>query len=115
MPGVEEKDIQITLDNDVLMVRGEAPRNREGESFHRVERSCSSFQRALNRLTTPAEFDQASFKNGVLTVTIDKREVSAPEAGRSIPISLADVARSFVTKPGTRRGVAVRDASSPQP
>jgi HSP20 family molecular chaperone IbpA len=48
VPGVEEKDIQ-TLDNDVLMVRGEKRREQEKKEggFHRVERSYGSFQRAL--------------------------------------------------------------------
>jgi HSP20 family protein len=90
VPGVEEKDIQITLDNDVLMVRGEKRQEQEKKEggFHRVERSYGSFQRALN-LPDDANQDsiKASFKNGVLTVTIDKREVSAPKQGRSIPIN----------------------------
>lgn len=78
VPGVEEKDIQITLDNDVLMVRGEKRQEQEKKEggFHRVERSYGSFQRALN-LPDDANQDsiKASFKNGVLTVTIDKRLV----------------------------------------
>ena len=85
VPGVEEKDIQITLDNDVLMVRGEKRQEQEKKEggFHRVERSYGSFQRALN-LPDDANQDsiKASFKNGVLTVTIDKREVSAPKQTR---------------------------------
>lgn len=90
VPGVEEKDIQITLDNDVLMVRGEKRQEQEKKEggFHRVERAYGSFQRALN-LPDDANQDsiKASFKNGVLTVTIDKREVSSPKQGRSIPIN----------------------------
>lgn len=56
--------------------------------FHRVERSYGSFQRALN---LPADANQdtikAAFKNGVLTITMEKREASAPKQGRSIPIN----------------------------
>lgn len=100
VPGVEEKDIQITLDNDVLMVRGEKRREQEKKEggFHRVERSYGSFQRALN-LPDDANRDsiKASFKNGVLTVTIDKREVSAPKQDARSR-STADVAGSFVTR-----------------
>lgn len=90
VPGVEEKDIQITLDNDVLMVRGEKRQEQEKKEgdFHRVERSYGSFQRVLN---LPDNADQesikAAFKNGVLTITMDKREASAPKQGRSIPIN----------------------------
>lgn len=89
VPGVEEKDIQITLDDDVLVVRGEKRQEQEKDEggFHRVERSYGSFQRALN---LPDDADQDSikavFKNGVLTITMDKRETSAPVHGRSIPI-----------------------------
>ena len=94
VPGVEEKDIQITLDNDVLMVRGEKRREQEKKEggFHRVERAYGSFQRALN-LPDDANRDsiKASFKNGVLTVTIDKREVSSPKQGARSR-STADVA-----------------------
>ncbi|WP_281983905.1 Hsp20/alpha crystallin family protein [Azonexus hydrophilus] len=90
VPGVEEKDIQITLDNDVLVVRGEKRQEQEKKDggFHRIERSYGSFQRALN---LPADANQdaikAAFKNGVLSITIDKREAGAPKQGRSIPIN----------------------------
>ena len=90
VPGIEEKDIQITLDNDVLLVRGEKRQEQESKDggFHRVERSYGSFQRALN---LPADANQntikAAFKNGVLTITMEKREASAPKQGRSIPIN----------------------------
>ncbi len=90
VPGVEEKDIQITLDNDVLLVRGEKRQEQETKDggFHRVERSYGSFQRALN-LPTDANQDtiKAAFKNGVLTVTIDKRAQAAGQRGRAIPIN----------------------------
>ncbi|MGE3844267.1 MAG: Hsp20/alpha crystallin family protein [Vicinamibacterales bacterium] len=90
VPGVEEKDIQITLDNDVLVVRGEKRQEQETKDggFHRIERSYGSFQRALN---LPGDANQdtikANFKNGVLTITMDKREASAPRQGRSIPVN----------------------------
>ena len=48
VPGVEEKDIQLTLDDDVLWIRGEKRQEQEHKDgqFHRVERSYGSFQRA---------------------------------------------------------------------
>ena len=101
VPGVEEKDIQITLDNDVLLVRGEKRQEQETKDggFHRVERSYGSFQRALN---LPADANQdtikAAFKNGVLTITMEKREASAPSrAARSR--STADAGRLAFSKP----------------
>ncbi|MDE2128881.1 MAG: Hsp20/alpha crystallin family protein [Betaproteobacteria bacterium] len=90
VPGVEEKDIQLTLEDDVLYIRGEKRQEQEHKDaqYHRIERSYGSFQRALN---VPADADQdalkASFKNGVLTVTIDKRAQAASPRGRSIPIN----------------------------
>ena len=90
VPGVEEKDIQITLDNDVLMVRGEKRQEQEKKEggFHRVERSYGNFQRVLNLPDNAnQESIKAAFKNGVLTITMDKREASASKQGRSIPIN----------------------------
>ena len=89
VPGVEEKDIQLTLDDDVLWVRGEKRQEEERKDaqYHFVERSYGSFQRALN---LPADANQdainASFKNGVLTITLDKREQPAASGARQIPI-----------------------------
>lgn len=89
VPGVEEKDIQLTLHDNVLIVRGEKRQEQEKKDggFHRVERSYGSFQRALN-LPENANEDsiKATFKNGVLNITIDKRETKAPPQGRLIPI-----------------------------
>lgn len=90
IPGVDEKDIQVTLDDDVLVIRGEKRQEKEhGEGqLHWVERSYGSFQRSLN---LPDDADQdsikASFKGGVLTLTIDKRQSAAAARGRSIPIT----------------------------
>jgi HSP20 family protein len=90
VPGVEEKDIQLTLDDDVLWIRGEKRQEQEHKDgqFHRVERSYGSFQRALNLPEDANQDDiKASFKNGVLTVTIDKRSQTAAPSGRTIPIN----------------------------
>jgi HSP20 family protein len=90
VPGVEEKDIQITLDDDVLWIRGEKRQEQEHKDaqYHCVERSYGSFQRALD---LPEDADQdaikASFKNGVLSITIDKRAPATPPRGRTIPIN----------------------------
>lgn len=90
VPGVEQKDIQLTLDDDVLFIRGEKRQEQEHKDahYHCLERSYGSFQRALN---LPEDADQdsikASFKNGVLTITIAKRAAAAPQRGRIIPIN----------------------------
>ena len=75
LPGVTEQDIDISLDDDVLTIRGEKKfeRTDDKENFHFVERSYGTFQRSL-RLPFPVDPEQvqASFENGVLTVTVPK-------------------------------------------
>ncbi len=89
-PGVDEKDIQLTLDDGVLWIRGEKRQEQEYKEgqYHRVERSYGSFQRVLN---LPEDADQdtikATFKNGVLAITIGRRAPPASPSGRNIPIN----------------------------
>ncbi len=77
LPGVDEKDIDVSLDNDVLTVRGEKKFEQEkGDdqtNYHFVERGYGRFQRSL-RLPFQANPDEvkADFQNGVLTVTVPK-------------------------------------------
>ncbi|KMO40196.1 type III effector protein [Methylobacterium variabile] len=77
LPGVTDKDIDVSLDDDILTIRGEKTfEERQGgekESYHIVERSYGTFQRSL-RLPFTVDPDQvkASFEHGVLTVTLPK-------------------------------------------
>lgn len=77
LPGVREQDVDVTLDGDVLTIRGEKKFEHEtgGEkdSYHFVERSYGSFQRSLRLpyAVNPEEV-KADFENGVLTLTIPK-------------------------------------------
>jgi HSP20 family protein len=70
LPGVTEQDIDVSLDDDVLTIRGEKKfeRKDEKENFHFVERSL-----LLPYAINPEQV-QASFENGVLTVTLPKME-----------------------------------------
>ena len=90
VPGVDEKDIQVTVENDMLLVRGEKrqTQDRVEGGAHRIERMYGSFQRVLN-LPDDADPDavQAGFKNGVLTLTINKRAAATAQRGRVIPIN----------------------------
>jgi HSP20 family protein len=76
LPGVDEKDVQIELDEDVLTIRGEkkAEEERKDENYHVMERSYGSFARSI-RLPFDIDPDQvrASFENGVLTVVLPKQ------------------------------------------
>jgi HSP20 family protein len=77
LPGVTEQDIDISLVDDVLTIRGEKKfeRKDDKENFHFVERSYGTFQRSLRLpYAINPEQVQASFENGVLTVTLPKAE-----------------------------------------
>jgi HSP20 family protein len=75
LPGVREEDIDVSLNDEVLTIRGEKKFERKDakENFHFVERSYGTFQRSV-RLPFPINPDQvrANFENGVLMVTLPK-------------------------------------------
>jgi HSP20 family protein len=75
LPGLTEKDVEVSLSNDMLTISGEKKAEKEvkGENYYRMERSYGSFQRTIP-LPTEIEADKvdATFKNGVLTVTLPK-------------------------------------------
>jgi HSP20 family protein len=76
LPGIDEKDIQLAINNGVLSLRGEkkSERTDERDNFHVMERSYGSFQRSI-RLpeTVDEEKAEARFDKGILTVTLPKR------------------------------------------
>jgi HSP20 family protein len=82
LPGVEEKDVKIELDDRVLEVSGQRSSSVEdrGEGYYRVERASGSFSRSL---TLPEGIDpdaiKASFDKGVLEVRIPKPEERKPK------------------------------------
>jgi HSP20 family protein len=75
LPGVDEKDVEISVSGDILTIRGEKKAEREdkGRNYYRMERSYGSFHRAI---PLPVGVDQdkveASFKKGVLSITLPK-------------------------------------------
>lgn len=79
LPGLEKKDVTISLDRDTLIIKGEKKQEKEEKTktFHRTERSYGTFYRAL-RLPTEVEADkvEAAYEKGVLTVTLPKTEES---------------------------------------
>ena len=75
LPGVDEKDVEVTLADDLLTIRGEKKREhtqRNGD-YHMVERSYGSFARSL-RLPFRVDQDkvEAKFEKGVLTISLPK-------------------------------------------
>lgn len=87
LPGLEEKDVEIQVDDGVLTIRGEKRVESDDKDRRYSERYYGRFER---RLALPAEVDedeaQATFRNGVLTVTLPKTERARQNAKR-IPIS----------------------------
>lgn len=82
LPGVDPKNVEITVENGVLMVRGEKKEEKEEKrkNYHRVERFAGTFYRAV-QLPPGVDADKvaAASANGVVTVTIPKKAESQPK------------------------------------
>jgi HSP20 family protein len=77
LPGIQEKDLDIRLENNVLTISGERKLENEEQkdNFHRIERSYGRFTRSFTLPSTvDTEHVNAEFENGVLKVTIAKLE-----------------------------------------
>ncbi len=77
VPGIDPKDINISLMNNLLTIKGEKKHEKEEkeENYHLVERSYGSFTRTI-RLPSQVQNDKinATYKNGVLKVVLPKTE-----------------------------------------
>jgi len=82
LPGIKPEDIDITVTEDVLTIKGEtkAEEEVEQENYHLRERRYGAFQRSV-RLPTDVKADKAEavFENGVLTLTLPKAEEVLPK------------------------------------
>jgi HSP20 family protein len=81
LPDVNEKDIDVRVENNLLTIHGERKFDKSvsEENFLRVERTYGSFSRSFSLPNTVnPEAIGAEYKNGVLTVTLPKREESKP-------------------------------------
>ncbi|RYE70904.1 MAG: Hsp20/alpha crystallin family protein, partial [Hyphomicrobiales bacterium] len=83
IPGIEEKDLEILLDNDVLTLRGEKRLESEDKERQFSERHYGRFERRI-RLGYEVEQDKidARFRNGVLTVVLPKSERARSQVKR---------------------------------
>lgn len=81
LPDVDLKDIDVRVENQTLTISGERKFEQEhsGKGYHRIERSYGKFDRSF---AVPNTFDTehiaAAFKNGVLSVTLPKKEAAKP-------------------------------------
>ncbi len=77
LPGVDPKDLDISITGSALTIKGEkkAEKEEKGEGFHRVERSFGTFSRSL---TLPCEVEEdkikAEYRDGVLSLKIPKAQ-----------------------------------------
>ena len=82
LPGMKKEDINISVDEDQLIIRGERKIEKEekDKDYVRVERSYGSFYRSFN-IGVPVKSDQieASYKDGVLEVVLPKAEAKKPK------------------------------------
>ena len=81
LPDVNEKDIDVRVENNLLTIRGERKfeKSVSEENFLRVERTYGSFSRSFSLPSTlNADAIGAEYKNGVLTVRLPKREEAKP-------------------------------------
>jgi HSP20 family protein len=83
LPGINANDVQVSVEGSVLTIRGERKHEEEeeGETYHRVERAYGLFERSFT-LPVSAELDtiEATYKDGVLALTIPKSEEARPKA-----------------------------------
>jgi HSP20 family protein len=82
LPDVDAKDLDIRVENNILTIRGERKFEKKvsEDKYLRVERAYGSFSRSFSLANTVnAEAIKADYQNGVLTLTIPKREEAKPK------------------------------------
>jgi HSP20 family protein len=87
LPGLNAKDIDIKLENNVLTIRGERHFEKEAkeENYHRIEREYGSFSRSFSLpVTVNGDKVTAEYKDGVLNIVLPKKEEVKPK-----PIKIA--------------------------
>jgi HSP20 family protein len=88
LPGIDKKDVHVDINGGVITLRGERKIEKENkkEKYHRVERSYGIFNRSF---TLPTTVDtgkvKANYKDGVLSVTLPRKEEAKP---KSIPVGV---------------------------
>ena len=83
LPGIELKDIDISVENGTLTIKGERKfetlDSAKKEGYHRIERNYGAFVRCFSLAdTVDSEHVKAEYKNGELTLTLPKKEVAKP-------------------------------------
>ena len=82
LPDVPLEDIDVQVENETLSIKGERrfEQNTDEKGYHRIERAYGSFMRSFSvPATVDTERVSADYKNGVLTVTLPKKEAARPK------------------------------------
>jgi HSP20 family protein len=82
VPGIDEKDLDVKVENNILTVSGERKFEKEEkeENFHRVERRYGNFSRSFSLPNTiSTDGIEASYENGVLKIRLAKRAEAKPK------------------------------------
>lgn len=88
LPGFEKEDVAVTLENNILTVRGEKKeeKDRNDASVHRSERRFGAFERSFTVPgTVKADAIDAQFRNGLLILTLPKADEARP---KPVPITV---------------------------
>ena len=105
LPGMKQEDFDLSIENNVITLRGERrlEKTEETDNYHRVERSYGAFTRSFTLpQTVSGEGATAEYNNGVLRVTLPKREEAKPRrievtaTGKTTP-------KTIDTKPETEK------------
>ena len=83
VPGMKKEDIKISIQDNVLTLKGEKKQEEKetrGKNFHRVERSYGFFERSFSLpVSLKTDKIKASYKEGILTITLPKSEEAKPK------------------------------------
>lgn len=111
LPGMKQEDFDLSIENNVITLRGERKfeKTDEADNYHRVERSYGAFTRSFTLPhTVSAEGAAAEYNNGVLRVTLPKREETK---ARRIQITGSEAGASQKTIETTAETQKAREAS----
>ena len=82
LPGIDPKDVEVRVEDNTLYLKGERKYEKEvkEQNYHRVERSYGSFARSFSLPNSiNADKVKAEYKDGLLTLTMPKREEAKPK------------------------------------
>jgi HSP20 family protein len=81
VPGIRQEDLDVRVENQTLTIKGERKfeKDEKQENFHRIERRYGTFTRTFTLpQTVDAGAPKASYENGVLAITLPKKEAAKP-------------------------------------